>query len=107
MNTSTEVGGTSFGTTEMQMGGALGTMTRGSVNREMSGFAESDKISLMELGRALDVIGEMGKTYLMNYIQFYNPRTGSDGCVKLDMVHDVLHEFFGEAAVLLMREIQQ
>jgi hypothetical protein len=108
MNTTTEVGGTSFGTAELRMGRELGTRTGALQNGETSSFdGNSDKISLVELDRALDIIGDRGKTKLMNYIQFYNRKATNDGFVKLGIVHDLLHEFFGDAAVLLMREIRQ
>ena len=63
------------------------------------------KIPLMELDKALGLLGERGRKGLMNYIQVRNPNS-SEGYIDLEIVDDVLQKVFGEAAELLMNQIR-
>lgn len=96
MKIAIDVGRASFGTEKQ---GRVGRMNSTSQN-----CAQSDKIPLVELDKALDLLGERGKKSLMAYIKASNPKT-SDEYIQVQTVDSVLQTVFGEASVLLMKEI--
>jgi hypothetical protein len=52
----------------------------------------------------LDCLGERAKKGLVRYIQTRNPKA-SDGYIEEDMLDNLLQDVFGEASVLLKKQI--
>ena len=102
MNTAIDVGKTSFGTAKPQVDFATGMSGKGYLaNCQQT----SDRIQLLELEKALEMLGAKGKKSLMAYIQHCNPKIATDGYVELEMLREVLKDFFGDASGLLMQQI--
>lgn len=64
------------------------------------------KISLEELENVLNVLGDSGRKSFMAYLLNGNiPNRKKDVYVQLDLIESSLQSLFGEAAIILMRKI--